>query len=192
MIEVAQISDPRAAGAFARPRQRSIVLALIGQERSPSELSALTGSRLNLLHHHLGKLVALGLIHVAREQRRGGRAVKYYRATAKAFSIPAELMTAPIDGDLAGQLRERLEFSRMRTVQGVVYSWENGGPSIRLIHDPASRLSGSELWLELRLTAAEAATLTEQMSALLRPFYGRSVEAGERYIVHTAIAKADS
>ena len=191
MTDIAHISDPRAAAALAKRRQRQILLPLIEDERSLSDLATLTGSRLSLLHHHVRRLIDLGLVQVSREQRRGGRAVRYYRASAKAFFVPSELADLHVDGELPGQLRESLERSRMRTFQGVLYSWEANGPSVRFVHDPASSLSASEIWLELRLSQAEAATLTEQLTALFQPFHGRAAEAGRRYIIHAAVALAD-
>lgn len=189
--EKAHITDPRSAAVFANPRQRSILLSLIPEERSTAQLSAATGSSLNLLHHHLRKLVALGLVEVSREQRRSGRAVKYYRARAREFFVPAELSAFRLEGPLSDQLHEAIERSRMRTFVGVLYSCEARAPRIQLVHDPEHSISASELWLELRLSPAEAAALARQMAALFRPFYGRAAQAGSRYIVHAAIGLAD-
>jgi DNA-binding transcriptional ArsR family regulator len=191
LSETTHISDTRTAAVFARPRQRHIVLCLIDDERSLSQLAAHTGLRLSLLHHHVQKLVDLGLVRVSRVQSRNGRAVKYYRASARTFFVPSELADLHVDGRLPSQLRDSLERSRMRTFQGVLYSWEAGGPSVRFMHDPASQLSASEIWLELRLSQAEAAALTEQLTALFSPFHGRPPDAGSRYIIHAAVALGD-
>jgi DNA-binding transcriptional ArsR family regulator len=188
LIETTHVSDARTAAVFAKPRQRHIVLSLIDTERSLNQLAAYTGLRLSLLHHHVQKLVGLGLVHVSRVQSRNGRAVRYYRASASAFFVPSELADVHVDGRLPGQLRDSLERSRMRTFQGVLYSWEGGGPSVRFMHDPASQLSASEIWLELRLSHAEAAALTEQLTALFSPFRGRPPDTESRYIIHAAVA----
>ena len=44
MLETVEITDPAAAAVFASPRQRKIVLTLIAQDLSLSELAALTGT----------------------------------------------------------------------------------------------------------------------------------------------------
>src|SRR4051812_40758344 len=85
-----EIKDARTAAVFANRRRVGILLALAGQERSLSELAAFTGERMSLLLHHVRALQAAGLVQVAREQARAGRPIRFYRAIAEAFFVPAE------------------------------------------------------------------------------------------------------
>ena len=180
--------DLRAAAVFAAPRQRQLLLSLIDQERSLSQLSRLTETPLNLLHHHIRKLLRLGLVEIARQEARAGAPIKYYRATARAFFVPAELMDAEPGAGLNAQLRGLLDRSLARALQGVVYSHDGAGPRMRLIKDADPPTLATELWMELRLSAADAAALAGELRALLHRFEGRSRKPHRRYLIHAAIA----
>jgi hypothetical protein len=186
--ETINIVDPRAAAVFAAPRQRKILLSLVDEERSLSQLAPLTETPLNLLHHHVRKFLRLGLVVIAREEARAGAPIKYYRATARAFFVPAELMDADLDAGLSAKLRDRLARSLARAIQGVVYSHDGKGPRMRIVRDAVPRPTAMQLWVELHLTEAEAAALANDLQALLHRFDGRTRKAHRRYLIHAAMA----
>ncbi len=188
MRESANIVDARAAAVFAVPRQRRILLSLIDQERSLSQLASLTETPLNLLHHHLRKFLRLGLVRIERQEKRAGAPIKYYRATARAFFVPAELMGAELGAGLNSRLRELLARSLSRTLRGAIYSHDGKGPRMRLVREAGSRASTAELWMELRLSRADAAALVDELRALLHRFEARSRKTHRRYLVHAALA----
>jgi DNA-binding transcriptional ArsR family regulator len=188
--ETLQIADPRAAAVFATPRQRKMVLLLIDKERSLSELSRLTEAPLNLLHHHIRKFIRLGLVRVVREEGRSGAPIKFYRASARAFFVPAELIEAEPPTGRSAQLRDALAQSLARALQGVVYSHDGQGPRMRLVRDPEAQSVATELWLEIHLSRADAAALADELRALLHRFESRPQKAQRRYLVHAAIAPA--
>jgi hypothetical protein len=187
-METAEISDPAAAAVFGNARQRKIVLALIPAERSLSELAVIAGMPLNLLHHHMRKFLRLGLVAITRRQPRSGAAIKFYRATAGAFFVPAELASMGSGEAMASRLRMALDRSRARGAKGVLYLHDEAGPSMRLVRDPDYTMTAVELWRELRLRDEDAAELAEAFRALLRGFEARSTPAGRTYIVHAALA----
>ncbi|HEY2178964.1 MAG TPA: winged helix-turn-helix domain-containing protein [Caulobacteraceae bacterium] len=188
MLERVVLDDPKAAGVLRHRRQRRILLSLIEDERSASELAGLTDTPLNLLHHHLGKFLRLGLVVVARTRPRAGAAIKFYRATAKTFFVPAEFMAAlPVD-ELNGRLREALDRQLAGAIQGVTYSSEGGRPRMRLMKTAIGAGFTDELWLELRLNRADATALAGELRATLKRYEGRSNKANGGYIVHAAIA----
>lgn len=189
-METAEIFDPAAAAVFGNPRQRKIVLALIPEERSLSELAVITGMPLNLLHHHMRKFLRLGLVAITRRQSRPGAAIKFYRATASAFFVPAELAPAGSGEAMASRLRTALDRSRARAAKGVLFLYDEAGPSMRLVPDPDYGTTAVELWRELRLRDEDAAELAEAFRGLLRRFEARSAPAGRAYIVHAAVALA--
>ena len=190
MRETLEIVDPRAAAVLAAPRQRKILLSLIEQERSLSQLARLTGNPLNLLHHHLRKLTRLGLAKVARTEARAGSPIKYYRATARAFFVPAELLGEGPGAGLTSRMRDLLARSLARDVQGVVYSHDGEGPRMRQVRDANPGTLAVELWAELALSRADAAALADELRALLHRFEARSRRAPARrgYLVHAALA----
>jgi DNA-binding transcriptional ArsR family regulator len=186
--ETIQIVDPRAAAVFAAPRQRKILLSLVDEERSLSQLARLTETPLNLLHHHVRKFRQLGLVIIAREEPRAGAPIKYYRATARAFFVPAELMPADLDAGLTAKLRDRLARSVARAIQGVVYSHDGKGPRMRIVRDMEPRTTAIELWVEIDLAEADAAALANDLRALLHRFDGRTRKTRRRYLIHAAMA----
>jgi hypothetical protein len=190
LLERAEIVDRRAAAVFGAPRQRKILLAMIEQERSLSQLATLTETPLSLLHHHVRKFMRLGLANITREERRAGSAIKFYRATARAFFIPADLMGADPGAASSSQLRELLERSLSGAFKGALYSHDGEGPRMRLVRDTGPHLVAMEIWRELRLSEAEARRLADELRGLLHRFESGQPERGRRYLVHAAVAPA--
>lgn len=185
MDERFDIRTAAAAAAFANARSRAVLLALAGEERSLRQLAGTTGLRLNLLHYHVTRLQALRLIEVVRSEKRPGRPVKYYRAVARAFFVPARLIGGEVGDKLSAELRERLASARACSGEGTLYFvGDDGGPRMRRIgsDEPAE---GAELWSLLDLTRTDAAALAAEMKALLGRYRGRA--AGRPYIVHAAL-----
>lgn len=189
MEERLDIGTAAAAAAFASGRSRSILLALAAQERSLRQLAAETGLRLSLLHYHVTRLQAAGLIEIIRTEKRPGRPVKIYRAVARAFFVPARLVGSEVGDKLSAELRERLALARARSDgEGTLYFvGEDGGPRMRRFgsDEPGE---GTELWSLLDLSRAEAAALAAEMKALLRRYQGLGRGTARPYIVHAALA----
>lgn len=187
VIETADITDPAAAAVFANPRQRRILLSLVQQERSLTELAGLTGAPLNLLHHHMRKLMSLGLVAITRRQARAGAPIKFYRATASRFFVPADFGSVGSGDPMSVRLRNALDRSLADTLSGVLYSHDDAGPRMRLVRKAPSRATATELWLDLQLSDADAAALADEFKALLKRFEPRARHSGRRYIVHAAV-----
>lgn len=187
MDERFDIRTAAAASAFANARSRAVLLALAAQERSLRQLAGKTGLKLNLLHYHVTRLQALGLIEVVRTEKRPGRPVKVYRAVARAFFVPARLAGGEVGEKLSAELRERLALARARSGgEGTLYFvGDDGGPRMRRLggDEPAE---GAEYWSLLDLSRTDSAALAAEMKALLGRYRGR---AGRRqYLVHAALA----
>ena len=188
MIETAEINDPAAAAVFSNPRQRKILLALIAQERSLTGLAGLTGAPLNLLHYHMRKFLRLGLVRITRQEARAGAPIKFYRAAAQSFFVPAELATATPGDAMSVSLRAALDRGLAGALKGHIYSHDGAGPRMRVVHSHPQTRTAAEFWLDLRLSEADAAALAGEFQALLRRFEARAGDAGHRYIVHAALA----
>jgi hypothetical protein len=186
--ETATIDDPKAAAVFSHGRGRKILLALVEKDRSLSELARLTETPLNLLHHHIGKFLELGLVVIARAERRAGAPIKFYRSTARSFFVPAELMAAHPGHGLNARLREALDRGLSGAIKGVSYSCENGRPRMRVVKGPEASTVTTELWLELKLSRTDAAALRDELRSLLQAYESRSSGGDRRYIVHAALA----
>ena len=186
-----RISTRRAAAAFSDPLRHRLILMFAGGERSVSEIAEMTGVELKRLHYHVNALRNLGLITVARRQRRAGRAIKFYRAVADAFFVPAALAPAPVHAGLDAELRDALEHVRDRASEGTLfYAAEDGTPRMRLVRGPSTGVVHAERWQRLRLSRADAARCIAEMEGLLKAFAPDKGTAGESYLFHFAIAPA--
>ncbi|MDP9149941.1 MAG: winged helix-turn-helix domain-containing protein [Myxococcota bacterium] len=189
MRETITIVDPKAAAVFATPRQRKLLLSVVDEERSLSQLARLTETPLNLLHHHIRKFMRLGLVTIARETSRAGAPMKYYRATARAFFVPAELMDPELGAGLNSKLNDLLVRSRARALQGVVYSHDGSGPRMRLVRGTSSRSTATELWAELRLSDAAAASMADDLRRLLHRYEACASKTHRRHLIHAAVVR---
>lgn len=59
---------------------------------------------------------------------------------------------------------------------------------MHLVRDADPRTMAIELWVELHLSEADAATLADDLRALLHRFDARSRKTHRRYLIHAAIA----
>jgi hypothetical protein len=185
--DMAVVTDRRAAAIFNNLRQRQILLTLIDRQCSLSELSRTTGIALNLLHHHIARLISFGLVKINGMRPRAGAPVKLYRATARTFFVPADLAGAPT-GTLNEKLRDVLERNLAGAYKGVVFGCDGSDAQMRLVRDSEFETRVSELWAELELSEAEAGALSREVGAILKRYSGRGAKGRRRYIMHSAIA----
>lgn len=82
------VQDPNAARALADPDTRRYLEPFLGRERSVRDAARDLNSHLNPVLMRVRRFVRLGLLTITREEPRGGRPVKYYRAVADGFFIP--------------------------------------------------------------------------------------------------------
>jgi DNA-binding transcriptional ArsR family regulator len=177
MNEVLRIETARAAAALEHRQSRRIVLDLAASERSLQELARATGLSLGLLHYHVGRLRALGLVEIAREERRAGRPVKRYRAAAKRFFVPAGL--ASDDRALERELRAGLDRDRARRDDsGVAYFVDDKGAHRMRRIQGSAKTRASESWIRLSLTHQEAEDLGADLRALFARYARPAGRAG--------------
>ena len=190
MLEVLQITNPKAARAFANARQRYLVLTLIVREQSLQQISQISGLSLSLLHHHVTQLQKLGLLDVVKTSPRSGRSIKYYRAVARAFFVPAALL--PPREELMMALRAGLDrCKRMEENAGIRYSIDGDGKArMERIAGKGSQLA-MEHWLSLRLSKAEAASLASEVTSLAAHYREKSAGRGRHYLIYFALAPTD-
>jgi hypothetical protein len=185
--DMLSVTDPKAAAIFNNLRQRQILLALIDRECSLGELAEVTQAPLNLLHHHVRRLIAFGLVKISGRRKRAGTPIKLYRASARAFFVPADLVAAPT-GPLNDKLRGVLEQSLAGTYRGILFAHDGTDGEMRLIWDEEFGGGVSELWAEVALSESEAAEVSAELAAILRRHARRSGKGRRRYIVHAAVA----
>jgi len=185
-----RVTDRRAAAVFSVPLRRRLVLHLIGQERSLAEIANDTGLDLKRLHYHVTVLTKLGLLVVAHEQKRAGRPIKMYRATAKAFFVPEDAAHTGPDEVLTAELRRSLAKQRTRSRAGIVYHLGGDGePRMQPVRrSPAKGVPAVEHWRVLRLSQLDALRLSKDIEDRFKAYADSHDGSAESYLVHFALA----
>jgi hypothetical protein len=189
MQDIVRITNPEAAAVFESPLQGRIVQTLIPDSSTLGELSRAMQTPMNLLHYHISKCIKLGLVEVERVEPRPGRPVKHYRATAKTFFVPTELLAKMPGAEMTRQLRIALDENQARSVEGVNFTHDGRRPSIMLEKSRKSQANAIELWLDIGLTNSDAIELIEELKTVLDRFRARDKENEPRHIVHMAVAR---
>lgn len=188
MLKRMEIRDGARAAVFASPHQRRIVQILMGEELSLTALARECRLPVNLAHYHMAKCMAVGLVKVVREVRRAGRAIKYYRAVAKMFFVPAELTQELPGTAMARRLRDALDLDLGRTLMGIEFLHDGVRPRGQLLKDADVKSSSIELWLDASLDSQDVTELFSEMKSLIDRFRARSNTTGQRYLVNLAAA----
>lgn len=188
MKALMQITNAKAAAAFSNLRQRDLVLQLIEPERSLQELANVSRLSLSLLHYHVRKLQSLGLIEVVRYKARAGRTIRIFRSTARAYFVPAHLMSQWPEDELYAVLRACTNRSRGSTDgEGILYSIdEHAAPRMQKIR-PKTGTPWAEFWLGIRLSNADAQSLAQEMKSLIARYERHGAGRGRPYLVHCAM-----
>src|SRR5688572_16669477 len=162
------IDAPDRAAAFADPRRRRILTAFMGREQSLSEAAAALAMPLNLLAYHVGALLRLQLLRVTREQKRAGRPIRFYRAVADRFLVPAAAMPRPAGAGLATEMRNALERAgQLAGTSDMLLAVDPEGRAIMTRHAAAAATDACEYWRVLTLSRTEARALAAELGALL-------------------------
>jgi len=93
------ITDPRAFEVVADETRRRIIYLLRAKEQTVSQLADALNKTPQAIYHQIKKLLGVGLIEVAKEERVGHFIETYYRATAEVFEFH--------HGQTSGQESER-------------------------------------------------------------------------------------
>ncbi len=189
MREQVIITGQAAAAVFSSTRQRKIVQTLMGKEMALGALASATHLPISLLHYHVTKCMELGLIEVVREQRRAGRAIKHYRATAASFFVPAELILEMPGTKLNQQMRMLLDQNLARSLQGLDFTHDGYSPRAHLVKETEERAAATELWLDVELGATDAEQLAADLQAVIDRFRARRKPHEPRYLVHLAAVR---
>jgi len=185
-----RITDARAAAALSDPLRRRLVLELAGRERALAELAASCELDLKRVHYHVTALKKLGLVKVTRKQERAGRAIKFYRAVADAFFVPADTQAQPPHAALARELSASIARLRDASLEGTLYHVSDDG-RLRMQAVQRALVGGDahgETWRVLRLSRADAARLAKDVETCFLAFAARDRRNAKAYLVRFAFA----
>jgi DNA-binding transcriptional ArsR family regulator len=188
--ETLKVNSRRAAAIFSRARSRRILLELVAKEQSLGELASATALSLSLLHYHVSRMRALGLVEVTAVGERSGRAVKRYRAVSRAFLVPSRLAADSGDTALARELQVGLERDRaLQADAGVTYFVDRDGKHRmrRSYDDPNPR--SFEVWAALSLSRSQAEALARDVRSLFARYANAPASASSPTIAYCAFTK---
>lgn len=116
-----------------RGRTRQVLGAFLARESSVSGAAQRTGIDIRIVHRAVLALSGAGLLHVLREEKRAGRAIKIYAAVAPSFFVPFSATDATtldeLSGGYAGHYAELFgqasarEFERLNHEQAAGRDW---------------------------------------------------------------------
>lgn len=118
-----RVETPDAARFLTDANINHYLHPFLGQETSVGEAARQVGVTVQVMHYWVGRLVALGLVQVTREEPRRGRAIKHYRAVADAFFVP--FAATPVE-TLEALLTQHDAWQQARFTRGLVKAFLEG------------------------------------------------------------------
>lgn len=91
MKESVEIRDTEIARVLTDTTQVRLLKPFFCNDVTLSDAAKMLNVKLTTLLYHVSKFLKLGLLEVSKEEARKGKAIKYYRTTAKAFFVPFDL-----------------------------------------------------------------------------------------------------
>jgi hypothetical protein len=185
----ARIADPRLVGVFLDSRIRRLLLAFVDRPLSVAAAARLVGEPIGRVHYHVTSLARKDLLRVVREEKRAGRAVKYYRAAAASFLVPLDLLDRSPGTGLAAELRASLDDALLRSDEdGILFYTEDGEPRVSWFGQARAMGAAGEFWQIVGLSEPDVGTLGAELRALMLKYEARSRAGGRSYLIHAAFA----
>ncbi len=184
-----RLDAPDRAAALVDPVRRRILTAFMGRERSLSEAAEALAMPLNRLAYHVGALLRLGLVGIVRERKRAGRPIRFYRAVADAFLVPAAATGRRPGAGLSAEMRAAIDQAELLAgASDMIVALDAGGRPIMTRHGAEAATDACEYWRVLALTRSEAQALAAELGALLRRYEGKPGKGKRTYLAHGALA----
>jgi DNA-binding transcriptional ArsR family regulator len=182
-----RVCMPAQAVALQNPLRARLLMACVKDERSLTELRRISGETLPKLHYHITRLLEAGLLRVSREQARGGRPIRFFRAVAQSFLVPQTFLDELPGEAMATELRNLLQASR-GDVSLRYASDSRGSFRMTLVRDEtAAAPKATELWQVFKLSRQQREALSKELKELFER-YSKAEGGSETYLVHAAFA----
>ena len=89
------VTNVEAATLLLEPKHARFLAPFLGRERLVAEVAEEVAAPLSTTYRLVTRYCEAGILRVTREQKRGGRALKFYRTVADAFFVPNRFRTGP-------------------------------------------------------------------------------------------------
>ena len=200
------VTDRTAAAVLTDPMALRCFSPFLGRSCTIKDAAEASGANPNTLYHRVQRWLAMGLLRVAGEQPRRGRAIKLYRSVSDRFFVPFEAFPEATLEEAMARLdqpwEQALRWSVVRARREAVETWgyeiyrgEQGGIMVG-----SARAAGQEVdflgeqepavlsvWNEeAYLTQEEAKALQHHLFSLLQP--GKRRPGTKRFLLRIAIA----
>ncbi len=178
-----------------------------------SEAAAELGLKLPHLLYQVNRFAELGLLEVVREQKRGGRAVKVYRATAEVFFVPFQVTPSEtlerLLYDLSTPQEKLFHREAARVLQhqspvwGLAVSCDDGGVRIALTPHTDGRVDTASAFFSpdaealfatdgsLTLTFQTAKALQKDLYELYKRYSEKQNPKGQTYAVRLGLTPVE-
>lgn len=200
------VSDSAAAAALLDPDTRLHLAPFIGRAVSVTEAAALSGQKENTTLKRVRRFMELGILEVAAEVPRAGRAIKLYRSSADVFFVPFEATGAEsLEAALAERDRYSEQLLRRNVVQARldsigtwgtrIYRDRRGRLQVQTALTPESNVTSLDpdapavlsAWRDsLTLDFEDAKALQREMFELLQRYL--RLDGSQRYVIHLGLA----
>ena len=198
-----RVEQAEAVRLLTNPKAARYFFPFMLHEQSPSSAAAFLGLRLNVLMYWVRRFLALGLIEVTRIEPRGGRPLRFYRATANAFFVPFKALSARDLEDFYQELRQPFQAalgqSLLQTLSDPALDWglwisSQGGVQNFVFGDAEGRRAFNnrkpgapatiQLQGSLNLDFEQAKRFQHELIELYQKYLGYS--GGQRYLLNLA------
>lgn len=202
------VSAPEVVAVLTDPVRLEQLKPFIGRAVSVSEAAQQEGVNPNTMWHWVKRLEGFGLVEVASEVPRAGRAVKHYRAVADTFFVPFDASPYPtledalaaLDGQWEHAFRKRVVRARQQVVDVWGYLISRHASGTLML---ASAAAGREIdflaedapavlssWSDLvYLSDEEAKALQRHLRELVAP--SGPAPGKKRYVLRLGLAPSE-
>lgn len=201
--KVQRVDEVSCAKALITAKTASFLIPFMQREHSTASAAKQLRVRINTMAYWIRRLQQMNLICPTYLEKRGGRAVQHYRASADAFFIPFARMGAASLEEIFNQLMQPFEnaftqslvalLAEPGTDWGVCLSTPEGRPTYIIADEKGNRplnsrkplsSAATQRWQRLQLDFADAKAFQRELLELLDRYEGKKGSQG--YIVHLA------
>jgi DNA-binding transcriptional ArsR family regulator len=199
------VKDAESAQILTTPKTLRYFSPFLVSECSASDAAQVLGLEISAVSYWITRFLKLGLLRVARTERRAGRSIRHYHASAETFFVPFSAI--PIASLEAMHDRLLSETCAAMTRSQVATLLEHGAsPGVRVFPQAKrlrmeyvegvtlaplyslepSRPAVLEHWEMLKLNFEDAKALQAELSAVLERYMNRA--GANQYLVNVRLA----
>jgi predicted transcriptional regulator len=153
--------------------RESIISLLVSEPLTATQVAERLGQPANKIHYHVRELERVGLVRLVERREKGGILEKYFRAVARNFVVPSNLIRTLGPDEATAALSQFLQ----TVSDGFLRAFRSAAAQDGLESLTASR---DHIWA----TKEELKAVGEQIAALLEPYERpRGIEGEDQYTI---------